>query len=165
MAFSVGENEAAALPRGLLVGHYVAWNYLMAAETPQNRAFRDQWRRYTGDPSAVTDDPMEATWIGFNLWCSAVRRVGSTEPAAVARAIAGQSLQAPSGFDVLMDRENHHLHKPVFIGRVTPSGGIEIIHRSDQIVPPSPFSAYLTGSGQGSKPGTRPVGRGVVEQH
>jgi len=143
MAFSVGENEAASLPHGLLAGHYVAWNYLMAIETPENTRFRDQWRRYTGNPAAVTDDPMEATWIGFNLWCSAVRRIGSTEPAAVGRAIAEQRLRAPSGFDVMMDRENHHLHKPVFIGRVTPSGGIEIIHRSDKIVPPSPFSAYL----------------------
>jgi urea transport system substrate-binding protein len=143
MAFSVGENEAAAMPRGLLDGHYVAWNYLMTIETPENRRFRDHWRRYIGKDSAVTDDPMEATWIGFNMWCAAVRQAGSTEPDAVRKALAGRRLRAPSGFEVRMDDANHHQHKPVFIGRIAPSGSIEIASRSDSLVPPSPFSAYL----------------------
>jgi urea transport system substrate-binding protein len=144
MAFSVGENEVSAMPAGLLDGHYVAWNYLMAVETAENARFLDQWRHYTADPSAVTDDPMEATWIGFNLWCEAVRQVGSTDPALVRAAIAGRRVRAPSGFEVIMDPDNHHLHKPVFIGRVTSSRGIEIISRSESVVAPSPFSSYLS---------------------
>jgi urea transport system substrate-binding protein len=152
MAFSVGENEVVAMPRGLLAGHYVAWNYLMAIETPSNAQFRERWRRYTADPTAVTDDPMEATWIGFTLWCEAVRQVGSTDPVRVRLAIAGQRVSAPSGFEVMMDTDNHHLHKPVFIGRVTSSGGIEIVSASDHIVEPSPFSAYLSSRRDGATP-------------
>jgi urea transport system substrate-binding protein len=149
MAFSVGENEVAAMPKGLLQGHYVSWNYLMAVDTPENARFLDRWRHHMADQAAVTDDPMEATWVGFNLWCEAVRKVGSTDTAAVRSAIAGQRLRAPSGFDVMMDPDNHHLHKPVFIGRVTSSGGIEIISRSDRLFEPSPFSSYLSPPFQG----------------
>ncbi|KJV10096.1 branched-chain amino acid ABC transporter substrate-binding protein [Elstera litoralis] len=144
MAFSVGENEAASLGAGLLDGHLVAWNYLMSVEAPENRRFIAAWRNHTGDARAVTDDPMEATWIGFHLWCAAVRKAGTTDPKAVSAAMAGSRIMGPGGVEVMMDPENHHLHKPLAIGRITSDGGIATVLRSSHLLPPTPYSPYLT---------------------
>ncbi|WP_342358575.1 transporter substrate-binding protein [Terrarubrum flagellatum] len=142
MAFSIGENEAAALDSGLLAGHYVAWSYLQSLDTAENRSFRERWSAHTGDANAITDDPMEATWIGFNMWREAATRAGSVDVAAVRAALVGQRLRAPSGVDVIMDA-NHHLHKPLAIGRVTKSGAIEIVSKQTTPIAPQPFSPYL----------------------
>jgi urea transport system substrate-binding protein len=143
MAFSVGENEVASMGKGLLDGHLVAWNYLMSVEALENRRFLDAWRKHTGDAQAVTDDPMEATWIGFHLWCEAVRKAGTTDPKAVAAAMAGGRITGPGGVEVMMDPKNHHLHKPLAIGRVTPDGRIATVLRSPTLLPPAPQSPYL----------------------
>lgn len=143
MAFSVGENEAASLGAGLLDGHLVAWNYLMSVEAPENRRFIGDWRQHTGDAKAVTDDPMEATWIGFHLWCAAVQKAGTTEPKAVAAAMAGSRITGPGGVEVMMDPQNHHLHKPLAIGRVTADGRIATVLRAPALLPPAPRSPYL----------------------
>lgn len=144
MAFSVGENEAASLGAGLLDGHLVAWNYLMSLEAPENHRFIEAWRRHTGDAKAVTDDPMEATWIGFHLWCAAVGKAGTTDPKAVAAAMAGSRITGPGGVEVMMDPQNHHLHKPLAIGRVTADGRITTILRAPALLPPAPSSPYLS---------------------
>jgi urea transport system substrate-binding protein len=143
MAFSVGENEVAGMGAGLLEGHLVAWNYLMSIEAEDNRRFIQAWRAHTGDPQAVTDDPMEATWIGFHLWCAAVRAAGTTDPASVAAALGGCRIMAPGGIEVRMDEANHHLHKPLAIGRVTADGRIATVARRAALLPPAPFSPYL----------------------
>jgi urea transport system substrate-binding protein len=145
MAFSVGESEAAAFDHGLLTGHYVAWNYFGSIESAENRQFRARWQQYRGDASAVTDDPMEATWIGFQMWCAAVERAGSVDSDAVRRALPGLRVKAPSGMEIPMDATNHHLHKPAMIGRIDADGRIEIVHKSDAVIPPEPFSPYLGG--------------------
>jgi urea transport system substrate-binding protein len=118
MGLSLGEAEMPALKERNLVGHMVAWNYLHAIDTPENQAFIDEWREFTGDPAAVTNDPMEASWIGFKLWTAAVTAAGTTEINAVRKALAGRSVRAPCGFDVRLDAENQHLHKPAVIGRM-----------------------------------------------
>ncbi len=143
MAFSIGENDAAVIDPGLLSGHFVAWNYLMSLEAKENQDFITRWRNHTGNGQGVTDDPMEATWIGFNLWCNAVRQTGSTDPKIVGAALGGQRIRAPGGMDVLMDARNHHLHKPVVIGRMGADGRIEVVHRTSTLVEPAPHSPYL----------------------
>lgn len=145
MAFSVGENEAAAMEPGLMDGHYVAWNYLMSLDGQENRAFVRQWRDHVGDAAAVTDDPMEATWIAFHLWCDAVRDAGTAEGPAVRAALAGRSILAPGGVEVRMDPANHHLHKPVAIGRIQAGGRIETVRRTAELAAPLPMSPYLRG--------------------
>ena len=94
----------------------------------------------------MTDDPLEATWIGFHLWCEAVRDTGTTDPATIATALAGRRLRSPGGFDIAMDEVNHHLHKPVMIGRIGLDGQVEIVHRSQVPIAPEPFSRYLLAS-------------------
>jgi len=143
MAFSIGENEAALIGADLLKGHYVAWNYLMSVDTPQNRDFIADWQRFTGRPDALTDDPMEATWIGFHLWCDAVREAGTVEPDSVKAALSGRRIVAPSGVEIMMDRVNHHLHKPFAIGRATADGTINVVHYAPALLKPEPDNPFF----------------------
>ena len=119
MSLTITEAELPALMRSNLTGHLVAWSYLQAFDRRENRDFIAAWRRFTGRPDAVTNDPMEATWIGFQLWAAAVEKAGSTEIDKVRRALAGRRINAPSGFEVKLDGQSHHLYKPAMIGRIS----------------------------------------------
>ena len=143
MSLSINETELPALRHSTVTGHFVAWNYLHAFETPENRAFIAEWRRFTGKPDAVTNDPMEATWIGFNLWAAAVEAAGTTDVDKVRSALGGRRITAPTGFSVLMDDETHHLYKPVMIGRITDDGRILPVSVTEGLVPPDPWSPWL----------------------
>src|ERR1700722_8617073 len=143
MSLSITEAELPALKRSNVAGHFVAWNYLHAFDTPENRAFIAEWRRFTGKPDAVTNDPMEATWIGFHLWAAAVEAAGTTDAAKVREALGGKRIAAPSGFTVQMDGQTHHLYKPVMIGRITDDGRIVPVSVTEGLVPPDPWSPWL----------------------
>ena len=143
MSLSINEAELAALRNSKVAGHFVAWNYLHAFDTPENRAFIAEWRRFTGRPDAITNDPMEATWIGFHLWAAAVEAAGTTDVEEVRDALGGSRVTAPSGFSVLMDAKTHHLFKPVMIGRITDDGRILPVSVTKGLVPPDPWSPWL----------------------
>ena len=143
MSLSLGEAEMPALAERNLVGHMVAWNYLHAMDTPENHAFIDEWRQFTGDAGAVTNDPIEASWIGFRLWTDAVIAAGTTEVEAVRNALAGRSVRAPCGFDVRLDKENQHLHKPAVIGRMDEKNFIWPVWVSPTLIAPEPWSQWL----------------------
>jgi urea transport system substrate-binding protein len=146
MSLSINEAELPALMRSKISGNFVAWNYLHAFDTPENRAFIAEWRRFTGKPDAVTNDPMEATWIGFHLWIAAVEAAGSTEVDKVRAELGGKRIAAPSGFTVQMDARTHHLFKPVMIGRISDDGRIMPVSVTEGLVPPDPWSPWLPGS-------------------
>ena len=152
MSLSINEAELPALMRSNVAGNFVAWNYLHAFETPENRAFIAEWRRFIGRPDAMTNDPMEATWIGFHLWAAAVEAAGTTDVAKVREALGGKRIAAPSGFTVQMDGQTHHLFKPVMIGRITDDGRIVPVSVTEGLVPPDPWSPWLC-----SIPGREPV--------
>jgi len=143
MSLSINEAELPALRRSNVAGHYVAWNYLHAFDTPENRAFIAELRRFSGKADAVTNDPMEATWIGFHLWAAAVEAAGTTDVDAVRVALGGRTITAPSGFTVRMDGATHHLYKPVMIGRITEDGRILPVSVTEGLVPPDPFSPWI----------------------
>ena len=143
MSLSLGEAELPALAERNLVGHMVSWNYLQNIDTPENRAFVQEWRDFTGDPRAITNDPMEASWIGFQLWAQSVAAAGTTETSAVRRALAGRGIRAPSGFDVRLDAETQHLHKPSVIGRMDAQNAIWPVQISDGLITPAPWSRWL----------------------
>jgi len=147
MSLSINEAELPALMRSNVAGNFVAWNYLHAFDTPENRAFIAEWRRFIGRPDAVTNDPMEATWIGFHLWVAAVEAAGSTDVAKVRAALGGKRIAAPSGFTVQMDGQTHHLYKPVMIGRIADDGRILPVSVTEGLVPPDPWSPWLGHSG------------------
>jgi urea transport system substrate-binding protein len=146
MSLSITEAELPALMRSRPHGHFVAWNYLHAHDTPQNRALIADWRNFANAPNALTNDPMEATWLGFHLWVGAVEAAATTDVGKVRAALAGRRIAAPSGFTVRMDDQTHHLHKPVMIGRIESGGHIVPVWVSDTLVPPDPWSGWLAGT-------------------
>ncbi|ODA68028.1 Aliphatic amidase expression-regulating protein [Methyloligella halotolerans] len=143
MTLSIGEAELPALAGPELSGHLAAWNYLHEIDSAENRRFVNDWRRFCGAPNVVTDDPMEATWIGFHLWTKAVEKAGTTDTASVRDSLSGMRLLAPSGYEVVMDETNHHLHKPGFIGRMTSDARIVPVWHSEGLLNPRPWSPWL----------------------
>jgi urea transport system substrate-binding protein len=141
IAFSVGEEELSGLDTGPLVGHLAAWNYFMSADTPENAAFIKAWHAFIGDPSRVTNDPMEAHYIGFNMWVNAVTEAGTTDVDAVRAAMWGQEFPNLTGGTAVMNA-NHHLSKPVLIGEIRADGQFDIISQTEE-VPGDAWTDYL----------------------
>jgi urea transport system substrate-binding protein len=152
VAFSVGEEELRGIDTKPLVGHLAAWNYFMSIDNPTNAAFIKQWKAYVAKnklPDAakrVTNDPMEATWIGIQMWRQAVEQAGTTEVDAVRQALTGQTVKAPSGYEITMDGKNHHLHKPVVIGEVTEDGQFEIVWQTKGPIRAEAWSPFIPDS-------------------
>ena len=145
VAFSVGEEELAGVDTKPLVGHLAAWNYFMSVDTPENKAFIDQWHAYTKNPKRVTNDPMEAAYIGFNMWVKGVEKANSYAPAAVIPAMIGVSLPNLTGGDSTM-MPNHHITKPVLIGEIEDNGQFNIVSQTPGLIVAQAWSPYLEGS-------------------
>ena len=150
VAFSVGEQELRGLDPKPLVGQLAAWNYFMSIKSPANTEFIKKWSDYAkaknipGDKDKpLTNDPMEATYIGINMWAQAVKKAGSTDTDKVIAAMAGQTFKAPSGITSEMDPKNHHLHKSVFIGEVRPDGQFNVVWKTPGPVKANPWSQYI----------------------
>ena len=132
VAFSVGEEELSGLDTSNLVGHLAAWNYFMSADTPENAEFIKTWHAYIGDDKRVTNDPMEAHYIGFNMWVQAVEQAGTTDVDAVIDAMIGQKFPNLTGGTAEM-LPNHHLTKPVLIGEIQADGQFDIITQTEPV--------------------------------
>ena len=131
VAFSVGEEELSGLDTSNLVGHLAAWNYFQSADTDMNADFVDTWKARMGD-ARVTNDPMEAHYIGFNMWVNAATEAGSIEVDAVRTAMYGQEFPNLTGGTAVM-LPNHHLAKPVLIGEIQEDGQFDIISETDPV--------------------------------
>ncbi len=142
VAFSVGEEELAGIDTAPLVGHLAAWNYFMSIDTPENEAFIEKWHGFIGNTDRVTNDPMEAHYIGFNMWVQAVKQAGTTNVDAVRQAMYGQEVRSLSGYDVVMNT-NHHLSKPIVIGEIQDDGQFEIVWQSDGAVVGDAWSDFI----------------------
>ncbi|WP_193177334.1 urea ABC transporter substrate-binding protein [Oricola nitratireducens] len=141
VAFSVGEEELAGLDTAPLVGHLAAWNYFQSVDTPENAAFIKEWKARMGE-NRVTNDPMEAHYIGFNMWVKAVEKAGTTDADAVIAALPG--IQAPNltgGMSTMLP--NHHITKPVLIGEIQDDGQFEVVSETEDLVPGDAWSDYL----------------------
>jgi urea transport system substrate-binding protein len=150
VAFSVGEEELRGVDTKPLVGHLAAWNYFMSIKNPTNDAFKAKWAAYAKAKGVaghkdkpLTNDPMEATYIGIHMWAQAVAKAGATDTDKVIAAMAGQTFPAPGGFMSTMDKENHHLHKPVFIGEVKADGQFSVVWKTKGPVVADPWSDYI----------------------
>ena len=144
VAFSVGEEELSGLDTSRLVGHLAAWNYFMSADTPENEAFIAAWHAFIGDTARPTNDPMEAHYIGFNMWVNAVTEAGTTDVDAVRAAMWGQEFPNLTGGTSVM-LPNHHLAKPVLIGEIRADGQFDIISQTTE-VPGEAWTPFLTES-------------------
>ncbi|OSB45476.1 urea ABC transporter substrate-binding protein, partial [Klebsiella pneumoniae] len=96
--------------------------------------------------TVVTNDPMEATWVGLHMWAQAVTKAGTTDVDKVREAMAGQTFNAPSGFTLTMDATNHHLHKPVMIGEIEGNGQFNVVWQTDKPVRAQPWSPWIPGN-------------------
>lgn len=145
VAFSVGEEELSGIDTKPLVGHLAAWNYFMSEDNPANAAFIKQWKAFIKNDKRVTNDPMEATYIGFNMWVKAVEKAGTTDTDKVVDAIIG--VEAPNltgGTSKMLP--NHHITKPVLIGEIQEDGQFLTVSQTDGLVPGDAWSDYLEGS-------------------
>ena len=149
VAFSVGEEELRGIDTKPLVGQLAAWNYFESIDNPVNKAFIDKWMAYVkknnlpGGDKRVTNDPMEATYIGIHMWAQAVEQAHSTNVDAVRQAVGYQHVAGPDGFDITMDAENHHLHKPVYIGEVKADGQFHVVWKTDGPIKAQAWSPYI----------------------
>src|SRR3981189_821600 len=145
VAFSVGEEELAGLDTKPLLGHLAAWNYFESIKSPLNAAFIKDWHTFIKNDKRTTNDPMEAHFIGFNMWVKAVEKAQSTEPDKVIEALPG--IQAPNltgGTSTMLP--NHHITKPVYIGEIRPDGQFNVVYKTPDLVPGAAWSPYLEGS-------------------
>ncbi|WP_010137257.1 urea ABC transporter substrate-binding protein [Oceanicola sp. S124] len=131
VAFSVGEEELSGLDTSNLVGHLAAWNYFQSADTEANAEFVAKWKEFAG-ADRVTNDPMEAHYIGFNMWVNAVEEAGTTDVDTVIGAMVGQTFPNLTGGTAEM-LPNHHLSKPVLIGEIQEDGQFDIISETDPV--------------------------------
>jgi urea transport system substrate-binding protein len=152
IAFSVGEEELRVIDTKPLVGHLAAWNYFMSIDNEKNRDFIKKWKQYVADNNLpngdkrVTNDPMEATYIGIHMWAQAVEQAGTTDISAVRQAVAGQMFESPAGYKIVMDDKNHHLHKPVYIGEIQENGQFHVVWQTDYPIRAEAWSPYLADS-------------------
>ena len=153
VAFSVGEEELRGVDTKPLVGHLAAWNYFMYIKAPANDEFTKKWAAYAKAKNIpghkdkpLTNDPMEATYIGVHMWKQAVEKAKSFDVPKVTAAMAGQTFKAPSGIVSKMDEKNHHLYKAVFIGEVKADGQFDVVWKTEGLVPGDAWSPHLEGS-------------------
>jgi urea transport system substrate-binding protein len=162
MALSIGEREllgADIFP----VGHLAARNYFQSIDSTENEAFINMWADFNEQRDKITNDPMEATFIGFRMWAQAVVQAGTTDVDAVRQAMYGQRIKAPSGFEVVMNT-NHHLSKPVMIGKINSSGTFDVVWQSVNPVRGDAWSRYIPDSAKRTADWTFPwVCGGCVE--
>ncbi len=152
VAFSVGEEELRGVDTKPLVGQLASWNYFESLKNPENTKFvkmYKDWAKKQKLPNAdkvVTNDPMEATYVGIHMWKQAVEKAKSTDTDKVITAMAGQTFKAPDGFTIKMDEKNHHLHKPVFIGEVRADGQFNVVWKTPGPIRAEPWSPFIAGN-------------------
>jgi urea transport system substrate-binding protein len=159
VAFSVGEEELAGIDTAPLVGHMAAWNYFQSVDDQANYEFIDAWHAYTGNGKRVTNDPMEAHYIGFNMWVKAVEKAGTTDPDKVIDAMVGVEVPNLSGGKAVMGKD-HHITKPVMVGEINEDGQFDIVWESEGEVAGDAWSDYLPESAPLIADWTQPISCG-----
>ncbi|MDB4281427.1 urea ABC transporter substrate-binding protein [Paraglaciecola sp.] len=159
IAFSVGEEELSGFDTAPLVGHLAAWNYFQSVDSEANDAFIADWKAYIGDEKRVTNDPMEATYIGFEMWVKAVEKAGTTDVDAVEQAMIGVAVPNLTGGTAVMNA-NHHLSKPVLIGEIQDDGQFEVVWETPDTVIGDAWSDFLPSSKNLISDWTAPVSCG-----
>ena len=142
VAFSVGEEELSGMDTKPLVGHMAAWNYFMSEDSTKNAAFIKQWHAHTKNAKRVTNDPMEAHYIGFNMWVKAVEKAGTIDADAVQKAMIGIKFPNLTGGMAQM-LPNHHISKPVLIGEIQEDGQFLTVWQTNTLVKGDAWSDFL----------------------
>jgi urea transport system substrate-binding protein len=142
VAFSVGEEELSGFDTKPLVGHLAAWNYFMSADATANDEFIAKWQAFTGNDERVSNDPMEATYIGFKMWAEAVTKANTTDVDKVGKAMIGITVPNLTGGMATM-LPNHHLTKPVLIGEIQEDGQFDIVWQTEGAIAGDAWTDFL----------------------
>jgi urea transport system substrate-binding protein len=156
IAFSVGEEELSGIDTKPLVGHLAAWNYFQSVDNKTNDKFIKTWKSFIKNKKRVTNDPMEATYIGFKMWVKAVEKAGTTGTNKVEQAMIGIKVPNLTGGTATM-LKNHHLTKPVLIGEIQDDGQFEVVWQTDGLVAGDAWSDHLSGSKDIISDWTKPI--------
>jgi urea transport system substrate-binding protein len=159
VAFSVGEEELSGIDTKPLVGHLAAWNYFQSTEADINSEFIAKWKAYTKNPKRVTNDPMEAHYIGFNMWVKAVEIAGTTDVSKVSDAMIGVTVPNLSGSYSTMF-PNHHITKPVLIGEIQEDGQFQTVWQTKGNVVGDAWTDFLPDSANIVADWTKPLACG-----
>ena len=139
LSLSLMENDIRRLdPKGV-AGDFLAATYFESVATESGRAFLAKFRERYG-PERRYADPLAAAYCGVHLWAKAANAGGSLDPAAVMKALPGQSFPAPCG-EIRIDAATHHSLLPMRIGQIQPDGTVVAVDTSPQPIPPDPFPA------------------------
>ena len=145
VAFSVGEEELAGLDTKPCSGTSPRGITSRSIKSAGNAEFIKKWQAYTKNPKRVTNDPMEAHVIGFNMWVKAVEKVKSTDADKVIDALPGiEAANLTGGTSKMLP--NHHITKPVFIGEIRGDGQFDVVWKTKGLVPGDAWSDFLPGS-------------------
>ncbi|VIO70559.1 Limonene hydroxylase [Bradyrhizobium ivorense] len=128
-----------------MLGHLAAWNYFQSIKTPENKKFIKDWQVYTKNPKRVTNAPMDAHYIGFNMWVKAVEKVKSTDPDKVIDALPGIEVPNLTGGMAKM-LPKHPITKPVLIGAIRANGQFDAVWKAPGLVAGDAWSKELDGS-------------------
>ena len=146
VAFSVGEEELAGLDTKPLVGHLAAWNYFESIKTPANAKFIKEWHDFTKNPKRTTNDPMEAHYIGFNMWVKAVEKVKSTDADKVIAALPGIDRAEPDRRHLHVAAEPPHHQAGLSSAKSAPTASSTWCGRPRAWCRAKPGRRYLPGS-------------------
>ena len=144
MAFGISEVESTQMNPEELAGNYSSWSYFQTVDSKTNRDFVKRFLKKYGS-ERVINDSIEAGYFGVYLWAQSVRDAGSTELAAVRKALADQSFEAPGGI-VYIDGDTQHTWKTVRIGKIRKDGQFDIVWSSKKPIRPVPYPIYRTKS-------------------
>jgi urea transport system substrate-binding protein len=136
LSVSIAEEEVRGIGADIMAGHWASWNYYQTTETPENKKFVEAYKKKFGE-KRVTDDPIEAAYIGVYLWAKAAEKAGSIEIPKIKEAAKGLEFAAPEG-KVKIHATNQHISKPVRVGKVKPDGMFEEVFATPP-VEPDPF--------------------------
>jgi urea transport system substrate-binding protein len=137
ISVSTAEDEVRGVGIKNIVGQYVAWNYYQTTPGAKNVAFVKAYKAKYGK-DRVTDDPIEAGYVGVHLWAMSAEKAGSTNVEKVKAAAKGLTFDAPEG-KVTIDGGNQHIHKTARIGKLRPDGLIDEVGGSKEPIPPDPY--------------------------
>ncbi|MBI3638778.1 MAG: urea ABC transporter substrate-binding protein [Thaumarchaeota archaeon] len=142
ISFSIAENEITYLNATNIKGDYASWNYFQSVDTPENKAFVENFKNKYGKDRVVSD-PMESAYVGVYLFAKAAAVAQSVDPDKIREAIKGLTFEAPEGI-VGIDPETQHLAKTVRIGKILDNGQFEIVSSSENPIIPIPYPTYKT---------------------
>ena len=114
-------------------GVYISQSYLTSLDNPQNKAFKAGLERMFGADMKTPNDLSEPEYDGIYLYKAAVEKAGTTETAAVLKALPTVSFKGARG-TIKMDKQ-HHAPLTMYLGQVQDDGSVKVIQTFPDVDP------------------------------